>query len=269
METYKGNMPVEYSKTISERPVRHAVALEGHGHSDEGRDRGHDDTAPFHAAGTSERVGLPWEHIYTISELERFEAAWESSLKARGVDPYIITTSGKHIHFMHPEPEDIMLEDIAVGLSKAQRFCGHLTQEYSVAAHSLNVEALCTEYKAEALFHDAAEAYTGDITAPLKYCLGPVVEVIQHKLNIAIAERFKLTYPWPAEVIDADDSMLFTEAYFLGNWAFHHWLTEDQMQLAVITHGRLWGALDKEDDWKFEGNWLKRTKELLEKRGSL
>ncbi len=65
-------------------------------------------------------------------------------------------------------PQDCSATIIAAALSRTNRFSGHTRWAWSVAAHSLLVEALCPTpaLKGWALLHDAHEAYIGDITTP-------------------------------------------------------------------------------------------------------
>lgn len=63
---------------------------------------------------------------------------------------------------------DVAAEAIAGALSKINRFNGRTQQPWSVAVHSLLVEAMCQDetLKGWALLHDAHEAFLGDITTP-------------------------------------------------------------------------------------------------------
>ena len=91
------------------------------------------------------------------------------------VDKNCITTIS-HIRLdpTKPTAEDIDITDIAHALSMLTRANGHFDTFFSVARHSINcaleagsrghgkkVQLLC-------LLHDAAEAYIGDMTRPLK-----------------------------------------------------------------------------------------------------
>jgi uncharacterized protein len=79
------------------------------------------------------------------------------------------------------EEADVRVIDVAASLAKQCRFNGHTTAFYSVAQHSVLASCyvgqfLSTESDDElrlltaqaALFHDAAEAYLGDIASPLR-----------------------------------------------------------------------------------------------------
>ena len=132
----------------------------------------------------------------------------------------IETYTGRFVDLLNPQPEQICLEDIAVGLSNTCRFAGQVTRFYSVAEHSVRC---CNEFawpahRRAALFHDAHEAYTGDITAPMKKVLEDtapgVLAEMQQRLDIAIAQRFGVVLEAFKEpkIKEADDYMMYREA---------------------------------------------------------
>lgn len=101
------------------------------------------------------------------------------------------TASGKIIDLLHPSPSEITIEDIAKGLSNICRFGGQIKQFYSVAQHSVLVTQLANEeLRPYALFHDATEAFIGDIIKPLKVIIGDVYAQIEQRFHSAICERF-------------------------------------------------------------------------------
>ena len=88
----------------------------------------------------------------------------------------IVTThSGQRFDPLNFEPKNVVLEDIALALSRLCRFCGHTSVFYSVADHSCNLAEIAEEagldiqHQVAALFHDAAEAYLGDMISPIKH----------------------------------------------------------------------------------------------------
>lgn len=90
--------------------------------------------------------------------------------------------------------QDVICErDIAHALSNICRFGGHTIEHYSVAEHSILVAALAPEdFKLEALLHDAAEAYVGDVIKPLKNLLGNSYTDIEDRFMTAICKKFNL-----------------------------------------------------------------------------
>lgn len=82
---------------------------------------------------------------------------------------WIQTFSGRKFHPLSPDPEQIVIEDIAHALSNLCRFAGHVRKFYSVAQHSVLVSLHCYPDNALAgLLHDASEAYLLDMPRPLK-----------------------------------------------------------------------------------------------------
>lgn len=129
---------------------------------------------------------------------------------------WILTHTGRKFDPMHPRAEDVDPLDIAHSLAHLCRFNGHVRQFYSVAEHSVRVAQLVSrENKLQALLHDAAEAYIGDITRPLKRGLndltGGLLTVIESGIHRAICDRFGIDCNIPAEVNHADLIMLATE----------------------------------------------------------
>lgn len=125
--------------------------------------------------------------------------------------PTILTNKGAYFRFDMPHQHTFDVEEIAHALSNLCRFTGHVREFYSVAQHSVLTSMLVDyKYKLDALFHDASEAYLGDVASPLKRML-PEYKVIEQRVEKAIAEQFCLNYPLPAEVKHADGRMLMTE----------------------------------------------------------
>lgn len=135
----------------------------------------------------------------------------------------IETYTGKFVDLLDPKPEQICLVDIAVGLAEAPRFGGQINRHYSVAEHSVRVadslQQISYGLQIYGLLHDAHEAYTNDITAPMKHVLelaAPgVIRDLQGRLDVAIADHFGLEPLNEFQLADikrADDLVLFREA---------------------------------------------------------
>lgn len=108
------------------------------------------------------------------------------------MEPTILTYTGKYVHLVEPQVESIDIIDIAHALSHICRFTGHTSSFYSVASHCLWVsEHAPEELQLLGLLHDAAEAYLGDVSAPLKQLL-PEYKALEHRMEEAIAKRFGL-----------------------------------------------------------------------------
>jgi 5'-deoxynucleotidase YfbR-like HD superfamily hydrolase len=138
-------------------------------------------------------------------------------------EPYILTTSGRAFYFQISGPEDIQIEDIAHHLAGINRFTGAARQQLSVAQHSV----WCSEYVEQrltakqsqvkiraaalhALLHDAAEAYLGDISSPLKSLL-PDYRAIELRVEGIVREKFGIMGEWDEVVKEADLRALATE----------------------------------------------------------
>ncbi|MCR4600933.1 MAG: HD domain-containing protein [Clostridia bacterium] len=108
------------------------------------------------------------------------------------------TISGKIFDPLTMKPEDVLLEDIAHGLSLLCRGAGQIKFFYSVAQHSINcaLEAKARGWSDRlvllCLMHDASEAYINDIIRPVKVHL-PDYRKIEDVVMDAILTRFGLT----------------------------------------------------------------------------
>lgn len=124
---------------------------------------------------------------------------------------YLTTYTGKHFHFDDIESNVVDIVDIAWALSHACRFNGHCRQFYSVTQHSYHVAWLVSEeHRLQALLHDAAEAYTGDMVRPLKKFL-PEYIALQKRVDRHIFRTFGVAEELHSEVKRADNVMLATE----------------------------------------------------------
>jgi hypothetical protein len=120
------------------------------------------------------------------------------------MDPHITTRSGGVFYPGNPRAEDVRLGDIAHALSQIGRFTGHTSEFYSVAQHCVLVSYLCpSEYALWGLLHDAAEAYIGDVSSPLKSLL-PDYREIEHRVEQCVWGVFGLTGTLPPAVKAAD-----------------------------------------------------------------
>lgn len=108
-------------------------------------------------------------------------------------DSRIMLASGALFDLLDPEGSDFTLHDIAHGLGRVCRFAGHTNRFYSVAEHCFHVSKLVgaqdESLSRAALLHDAAEAFIGDVTRPLKALL-PDYRAVEARVELAIANRF-------------------------------------------------------------------------------
>lgn len=137
--------------------------------------------------------------------------------------PVMLLQSGRYFDIVNPDPNLIDIEDIAHSLSMQCRYTGHCRDFYSVAEHSVLCSYLVPKpFKLEALLHDAAETYISDVASPFKGLIAKIYKPIETRIELAIAKRFELEYPWALEVKEADLRMLAIERQQLmppaGRW---------------------------------------------------
>ncbi|WP_196504029.1 hypothetical protein [Aestuariivirga litoralis] len=122
---------------------------------------------------------------------------------------FSLTSSGRTLSLVNPQPGAILLEDIAHHLARTNRFNGATGVPYSVAQHSLVVMRLCEEASQApatclwGLMHDAHEYVLGDITTPVKQLFFPTRAVDEltafdraaHDIDRAIAQALGYRMP--------------------------------------------------------------------------
>ena len=137
--------------------------------------------------------------------------SWKSTIAVRmNVGPTIMLRSGAWFDFCAPADSDFTIEDIAQGLANICRYSGQCSSFYSVAEHSVLVSEVAAGFEFEGLLHDAAEAFIGDITRPLKQIL-PEYKRIEREVETAIFERFGISSMPAPEVKSADLRVLAAE----------------------------------------------------------
>ena len=141
----------------------------------------------------------------------------------RTMNSPVSTFLGNRFFLTDPRIDDVAIEDIAHGLAYECRFNGQTSAFYSVAQHSLMVLSLVPKkLQFQALLHDAAEAYLGDMVKPLKY-LFPEFSVIERRHGYH-GHRFAvyLTHLDPA-IKQADMVALATEKRDLMPYSTETW----------------------------------------------
>lgn len=186
--------------------------------------------------------------------------------------PVLDTYMGGVIDLLDPKPEQITLDDIANGLSRECRFAKQLVPFYSVAQHSWNVSNWIglnggtVEEQLAGLFHDASEAYIGDIPRPLKQLL-PQYKIVETQIMIAISLRFDLRWPLPKIVHDADTVMLCSEAHLhlrsKQSINVEHGYPTNHAELALPAHHFLSTPYDSKSAAHL---WKSRAEYLFERR---
>lgn len=144
--------------------------------------------------------------------------------------------SGRYFDFIDPQPEQFTLQDIAGALSKICRFGGQCPRFYSVAEHSLfcqtqaAIDGLGFEAQMAVLFHDAAEAFCGDVVKPLKIMLSEY-SAIEQRVEDAIGVSLGIDFNAHKEVIrEIDHAMLIAERRAIFDADGVKWFGEDEVR---------------------------------------
>ena len=149
------------------------------------------------------------------------------------VHPSIQTFSNRQFDFLDPRSDQFTIGDIAHALSHICRFAGHTRKFYSVAQHCyLASQYVSPKYAMHALLHDAAEAFIGDISTPLKQLL-PDYKVIEKRVEAAIFKKFGIE-ELPQEVHEVDRRLLITEQRDLMPTSNPVWTFEERPYNTVI-----------------------------------
>lgn len=131
----------------------------------------------------------------------------------------ICTASGLAFDPFDPQPEGVVLEDIAHALAFTPRFGGHCREFYCVAQHSIIVCDLVGEslddpaMRLAALLHDASEAYVLDMPSPIKRRL-PDYQQVEQRVQAVILDRFGVAGAFEAarsRIKAADTEALYWE----------------------------------------------------------
>lgn len=153
----------------------------------------------------------------------------------------IATVTGRVIDFLHPDPDQLHLDDIARGLSRAPRYAGQTDKHYTVLQHSLLVAHLVPATdRLHALLHDAPEAYLCDVPSPAKEAMRVVspggdsgYDVLEQRLWFAMAKRWDISPVLPESVKKADTMAMVVEAPELQPEGWEHPIWDFAREIAV------------------------------------
>lgn len=183
---------------------------------------------------------------------------------------WIQTFIGHKFFPLDPEPSLIDVRDIARSLSMQCRFVGHVSRFYSVAEHSVRISEKLAERGYPiwvcmwGLFHDASEAYLGDVSRPVKH--QPEMEPYRARerwLQHMIVRVLNLPEVEPKAVSDIDTEILGSEAYYLKSPIHPDWHNTTRSGVALAAPWKL-GWFDR-FGWspeKAERRFLQRYEDL-------
>jgi hypothetical protein len=168
--------------------------------------------------------------------------------------PWVNTISGEPFYLSQPEKSIVIVSDIAYGLSNLCRFSGQMREFYSVAQHCCLVSDLMPtpELALQGLLHDAAEAYTGDLTSPMKSLMNGYKEQIEIPIEREIFRQLGVPFPMDPEVKKGDLKALATEIRDLMNGYLWQEGVPEPMSEVLIAWPAEWGRKA----------WLRRFNEL-------
>ena len=135
---------------------------------------------------------------------------------------WMLTATGQQVDLRCIATDALRIEDIAHHLALINRWSGATSRPYSVAEHSLlvvrimEVEHGITSPSAllAGLLHDAHEAYTGDLTSPMKQIIGDAWHAEEQRIQHAVRAHFDILVPSAAhaeQIKTADLQALATE----------------------------------------------------------
>ena len=157
---------------------------------------------------------------------------------------YIRTSSGVKFYPLNPDPQGILIEDIAHALSLLCRGNGHVKVFFSVGQHCIHCakeaeqRGYSTRLILACLLHDASEAYLSDITRPVKQHLQDYCRYEEHLLEV-IYKKF-LGSPQSQEeqklVKIIDDDMLYYDLRDLLNEFVNKSVGEQEPRTAPVMY---------------------------------
>lgn len=177
------------------------------------------------------------------------------------VGDWMETAFGHKFFPLDPRPEEVHLADIAAHLARINRYNGAAKLEcYSVAEHSVIMafwlyrEYACEKLAYQGLFHDAPEAYIGDMVRPLKRNM-PAFVAAEAPVYNAIVEAFPVllqshggvlntVYELDDRVHDADNRILVDERKQAMRPSTNSWGIDHLEPLGIRIHG--WSAGEAE-----------------------
>jgi hypothetical protein len=242
---------------------------------------------------------------------EQIELKGMGPAQPPAASPWVTTRAGGAVDLLAPRPEQISAQDIAWALGGLPRFTAHTSKFYSVAEHCCHVSdwvmsrpmvrvdegewvlgetddqpgtrrvsRFSRQQLALALWgllHDAAEAYTGDISSPMKQALRILnpgasgsFKAIERGLNEAIFTALGVSglvaIEEPEVIKRIDRRLLVDERSALLPRQSRTWseAVEGQEPLGVVIGG--WDREDARHQWLFRLDQLTRDLQSATRR---
>ena len=127
---------------------------------------------------------------------------------------WIATVGQKKFDFDNPEAFDFNAEEIACALGNIGRYTGNTRLPYSVAQHCTLVASFIlketgnAELAYQGLWHDGAEAFTGDMSSPLKAWLRDYkvehFRILEKRIEAAMCKALGVKFPFDPIVKEVD-----------------------------------------------------------------
>jgi len=162
----------------------------------------------------------------------------------------------------HLMDKEVLLREIADGLSQELRFGGHTRPQYTVAQHCVFCCRLFPKGNDRGkLLHDASEAYLRDLPKPLKELL-PDYQAIEERFQTAIQDALNVHSDY--EVKEADEMAFQLEADFLGFGCETYGATRTYSprfrEVGSAFLGRIWSREEAKNRWLEEWHQAEKSK---------
>lgn len=139
-------------------------------------------------------------------------------------DGCMITYTGIMFDLFNPKLEYINIADIAHALAHTCRWNGATQSYYSVAEHCCRMFDMVEDrYKPIALFHDAEEAYFGDIIKPLKNMLPANILAAMENLKYMICCNYDIKESEQTVKQLDNDMLVWEHNNIISSYNYHGW----------------------------------------------
>lgn len=119
---------------------------------------------------------------------------------------WMLTANGRAVDLRFIAQDVIAIDDIAHHLAQINRYTGACVRPYSVAEHSLLVYYILSQVDEisdpavllAGLLHDAHEAYTNDLSTPMKQVVGEAWHAEEGRIQHAVLQHFGVATAYTA-----------------------------------------------------------------------